>query len=140
VWRRWQGVPRSIVLAVAAQVAVLGYGGVVHVVQLATGGWPPYPWAPIWLATYFTSLTLLDPLAALLLWARRASGLYLGLLVLATDAVANGYAVYCLPGATATARIAQALVSLLALAALMMAPRVRRWMHPVHPGPADGSS
>ena len=131
MWRRWEGVPRSILLAVAVLVAVLGYGGVVHVVQLIIGGWPPYRWAPIWLAIYFTSLTLLDPLAALLLWARRAIGLYLAVLVLATDAAANGYAVYSLPGATATARIAQALVSVLALVALIMAPRVRRWMHPV---------
>jgi hypothetical protein len=133
VWRRWQGVPRSVLLVVAVQVAVLGYGGVVHVVQLATGGWPPYRWAPIWLAIYFTSLTLFDPLAAVLLWARRATGLYLGILVLATDAAANGYAVYCLPGATATARIGQALVSVLAVTAVIMAPRVRRWMHPVPP-------
>jgi len=131
MWRRWQGVPRSILLAVAVLVAVLGYGGVVHLVQLAAGGWPPYRWAPIWLAIYFTSLTLLDPLAALLLWARRAIGLYLAVLVLATDAAANGYAVYGLPGATATARIAQVLVSVLALAAMIMAPRVRRWMRPV---------
>jgi hypothetical protein len=131
MWRRWQGVPRGIRLAVAVLVVVLGYGGVVHVVQLAIGGWPPYRWAPIWLASYFTSLILLDPLAALLLWARRAIGLYLAILILATDAAANGYAVYSLPGATATARIAQALVSVLALAALIMAPRVRRWMDPV---------
>jgi hypothetical protein len=131
VWRRWQGVPRSVLLVVAVQVAVLSYGGVVHVVQLAVGGWPPYGWAPIWLAVYFTSLTLFDPLAAALLWARRATGLYLGILVLATDAAANGYAVYCLPGATATARIGQALVGVLAGAAVIMAPRVRRWMHPV---------
>ena len=90
MWRCWQWVPRGILLAVAVQVAVLSYGGVVHVVQLTTGGWPPYRWAPIRLATYFTSLTLLDPLAALLLWARRVIGLYLGVLVLATDAAANG--------------------------------------------------
>jgi hypothetical protein len=131
MWRRWQGVPRSILLAVGVLVAVLCYGGVVHVVQLAVGGWPPYRWAPVWLASYFTSLTLLDPLAALLLWARRAIGLYLAILILATDAAANGYAAYNLPGATATARVAQALVSVLALASLIMAPRVRRWMHPV---------
>lgn len=102
-----------------------------HVIHLATGGWPPYRWAPTWLAIYFTSLTLLDPLAASLLWARRAIGLYLGCFVLVTDAVANGYAVYGLSGATGTARIAQAIVSLLALAAVITAPGVRRWMHAV---------
>jgi len=30
-----------------------GYGTVVHMVQLATGGWDPYPLLPRWLAAYF---------------------------------------------------------------------------------------
>jgi hypothetical protein len=113
------------------QIAVLSYGGVVHLVQLVAGGWPPYPWAPGWLAIYFTSLAVLDPLAAAMLWARRAIGLQLGILVLVTDAVANGYAVYGLSGAGGTARTTQAAVSLLALATVITAARVRRWMRPV---------
>lgn len=129
MWRRrWRGVPRRIRLVAAVLVAVLSYGGVVHVVQLATGGWPPYQWAPTWLAIYFTSLTFLDPLAASLLWARRTIGLYLGSLVLVTDAAANGYAVYRLSGATATARISQAIISLLALATVITVPRLLPWM------------
>ncbi|MEW2330728.1 hypothetical protein AB0880_23300 [Micromonospora chersina] len=132
MWRRrWRGIPPNIRLVVTVEVAVLSYGGVVHLVQLATGGWPPYRWAPTWLAIYFTSLTLLDPLAASLLWARRTIGLYLGILILVTDAAANGYAVYGLSGATATARISQAIISLLALAAVTTAPRVRPWMQRV---------
>jgi hypothetical protein len=128
MWRRrWWDVPRNIRLVVAVQVAVFSYGGVVHLVQLATGGWPPYVWAPTWLAIYFASLTLLDPLAASLLWARRTIGLYLSSLVLVTDAAANGYAVYGLSGATTTARISQAIISLLALATVITAPRVRPW-------------
>jgi hypothetical protein len=130
-WRRWRDLPRPIRLVVAVQIAVLSYGSVVHAVQLATGGWPPYRWAPIWLAIYFTSLTMLDPLAASLLWARRTLGLYLSILVLVTDAAANGYAVYALPGASATARISQAIISLLALATVITAPRVHPWMHRV---------
>jgi hypothetical protein len=46
---RWSDVPRGILIAVAAEALVLAYGGVVHVVQLGDG-WPPYPWAPAWLA------------------------------------------------------------------------------------------
>lgn len=129
MWRRrWRAVPRSIRLVVAVQVVVLGYGGVVHVVQLATGGWPPYRWAPTWLAIYFTSLTVLDPLAASLMWARRTIGLYLASFVLVTDAAANGYSVYGLSGAPATARISQAIVSLLALATVITFLRIRPWM------------
>lgn len=93
-----------------------------------TDGWPPYRWAPAWLAIYFASLTLLDFLAASLLWARQTVGLYLAILVLTTDAAANGYAVYGLSGATAAARYSQAIVSILALAAVITAPSVRRWM------------
>src|SRR3712207_9314870 len=50
---------------------ILAYGTVVHVVQLAVAGGDPYPDLPGWLRTYFLSLTVLDPLAALLLSRRR---------------------------------------------------------------------
>jgi hypothetical protein len=58
------------------------YGGIVHLVQVAVGGWPPYRWAPAWLAIYFTSLTVFDPLAAWLLVQRLVIGLYLTACVL----------------------------------------------------------
>ena len=115
---------------ITVQAAVLAYGGVVHVVQLATGGWPPYRWAPAWLAVYFTALTLLDPLAAGLLLARRTIGLYLGSLVLVTDAAANWYANYRLPGATNATRVGQAVISVLALGSLFTLWRARRWTSP----------
>src|ERR687883_190097 len=98
---RWRGVPPSIRRLVGVEVAILAYGTAVHLVQLATGGWPPYRWAPTGLAIYFTSLTVLDPLAAGLLWARRSLGLYLGAAVPVSDAPANGYADYVLPRGTA---------------------------------------
>lgn len=84
----------------------------------------------MWLAVYFTSLTVVDPLAAVLLCARRTAGLYLGVLVLVTDALANGYAVYGLPGAPPVARVSQVVVSTMAIAALATAPYVHRWLRP----------
>jgi hypothetical protein len=130
MWRRhWYGVPQGVRLAITIQAAVLTYGGAVHVVQLATGGWPPYRWAPAWLAIYFTSLTILDPLAAALLLARRTIGLYLAALVLVTDAAANWHATYCLLGASVTARIAQAIIGMLALASMITVPYARPWMY-----------
>src|SRR5438045_3595110 len=126
---RWRdGVPRNVRLLVGIEAAVLAYGGFVHVVQLATGGWPPYAWAPPWLAIYFMSLTLFDPLAAALLLGRRPIGLYLGAAVLVTDASANGYADYGLFRATPTGVIAQGIISVFALAALLAVPRIRPWM------------
>ncbi|WP_089297783.1 hypothetical protein [Actinoplanes regularis] len=72
--------PRGVVVAVTAQALVLAYGGLVHMTQIA-GEWPPYPWAPAWLAAYFTSLTVLDPLAAWLLLDQRRAGLHLAVWV-----------------------------------------------------------
>jgi hypothetical protein len=118
-------VPRGVRAVVAVLVVVLGYGAAVHAVQLAGGG---YPWAPPWLAAYFVSLTLFDPLAAGLLWARRAGGWYLAVAVLVTDAVANGYASYVLPTGSVPARVAQAVISVLALVALAATRRVRPWL------------
>ena len=125
----WADAPRDVRAIVGAQVVVLGYGTVVHVVQLVAGGLTPYDWAPAWLAAYFTALTVADPLAAALLLARRAAGLYLSVAVLVTDAAANGYAVYGLHGGGPLAGVSQALITLMAVAAVVTAPRVRRWLH-----------
>jgi hypothetical protein len=124
--RHWAGVPRTARLVAAVELAVLAYGTVVHLVQLAGGGLRPYPWAPAWLAAYFVSLTLLDPLAAALVWLRRAAGPYLAAAVLVTDAAANGYAVYAVPGAGLAQRVSQAVITALAVAAVAVIPFLRR--------------
>ncbi|MEU5525522.1 hypothetical protein ABZ744_01110 [Micromonospora chersina] len=115
-----------------AAVGVFAYGGIVHLGDLLgvrPGG--PGPSIPSWLMVYFTSLTLLDPLAALLLALRRIEGLLLGCVVLASDAAANGYANYVLdtaPGIT-PGRVGQAVVTVLAVALIAAAPRVAPWLH-----------
>lgn len=129
VWQRpGRTAPRSIRILVGVLIAVFAYGGLVHVVQLALGGWPPYSWAPGWLAAYFTSLVVLDPLAAVLLWTGRAGGLYLGIVILVTDALANGYATYGLAVGPPVAKVSQAVISALALVALAAAGRIRPWL------------
>ncbi|MGC9665165.1 hypothetical protein ACNTMW_01255 [Planosporangium sp. 12N6] len=132
--QRWEGVPRRVRLIVGAEALVLGYGAGVHVVQLASQGFHPYSWAPSWLAIYFTSLTLADPLAAILLWLRRTAGLYLAVCVLVTDALANGYAVYALQAGSAVAHASQAVISFLAVTALSTGPLVHPWLwqHDTH--------
>lgn len=120
--------PRDVRWILGLQIAILCYGGVVHIVQLATGGWPPYAWAPGWLAAYFTALTLLDPLAAVLLWLRRRAGLFLSAFIFVTDAAANGYAVYGLGKAPALAVISQAVITAMAAGVLLTARRVRPWL------------
>lgn len=87
-WTRWS-IFSGLRVAVIALAVVLTYGGVVHFVQLAVGGWPPCRWAPRWLAIYYISLAVFDPLAAWLLMRRRVAGLYLASGVLVTDAAAK---------------------------------------------------
>ena len=130
--------PRRVQLIAAAGVVVLGYGGIVHLVQLVANNPNPYPWAPAWLAVYFTSLTVADPLAAALIWARRKCGLYLGIAVLLTDAIANGYAIYGLDGGTATARVSQLIISLMAVASMALAPSMRPWLLPTQGNATPG--
>jgi hypothetical protein len=129
----WGGAPRDVRVIVGAQVVVLAYGTAVHVAQFVAGGLTPYGWAPAWLAAYFTALTVVDPLAAVLLLVRRATGLYLSVAILVTDAAANGYAVYGLHGGGSVAPVSQAVITLMAVAAAVTAPRVRPWLEPRRP-------
>jgi len=126
----------SVRVIAAAEAAALGYGTVVHVVQLVMGGCRPYPWAPTWLAAFFASLTVLDPVAAALLWRRRTAGPYLAAFVFVTDAAANGYADSCVsPDVPATARASHAVITVMAVAVLAAVPFVRPWLRP-RGGPA----
>lgn len=127
-------------MVVIGAAGVFAYGGIVHLGDLLgvrPGG--PGPSTPTWLLWYFTSLTVLDPLAALLLALRRFEGLLLGCLVLASDAMANGYANYVLdtaPGIT-PGRIGQAIITALAVALIASAPGTAPWLHrPGHAGSA----
>jgi len=124
------GAPLAVRAVLNGAVAVFSYGTIVHLAQLIGSGFDPYPLAPGWLAAYFVSLTLLDPLAAVLLLQRRRAGSILGCAVLLTDAGANAYANYVLdprPGITA-GRVGQAVINLLALTPFAAAPRLRPWL------------
>ena len=126
---RWDGAPVLVRRVVLALVLVLAYGTAVHVVDLVVSGGSPYPEVPTWLRVYFVALTALDPLAAVLLALRRRSGVVLALAVLVTDAAANGWWHYALAHATGVTagRVGQAVITLLALAALAAAPAL--WRH-----------
>ncbi|MEU7589911.1 hypothetical protein AB0A95_26865 [Micromonospora sp. NPDC049230] len=134
---RWRGTPLAVRLVVSVAVLVFGYGTVVHVAQLLVPEFRPQLALPGWLTVYFTSLTLWDPVAALLLAARRVEGLALGCAVLATDAAANWYANYVLdPAVGVTAgRIGQAVITALAVTLLALTPWLARWFVP--PGHPD---
>ena len=125
---RWDGAPRPARVAATAAVVVLAYGAVVHAVHLVVAGGLPYPDLPGWLRAYFVSLTVLDPLAAGLLLLRRRSGVVLAVVVLGSDAVANGWVNHVLdPASGVTAgRVGHGVITLLALALLATTPPLWR--------------
>ena len=125
---RWDGAPRPARVAATAAVLVLVYGAVVHVVHLVVAGGLPYSDLPGWLRAYFVSLTLLDPLAAGLLVLRRRSGVVVAVVVLVSDALANGWTNYIRdPASGVTAgRVGHGVVTLLALGLLVMTPALWR--------------
>lgn len=125
---RWRGQPAPLRAVVLLLVVALAYGTVVHVAQLLTSGGDPHPALPTWLSTYFVSLTVLDPLAAVLLARRHRSGVVLTVVVLVTDATANALADYAYdPASGITAgRMGQAVITCLALGALAAAPAMWR--------------
>ncbi|MEV4877220.1 hypothetical protein [Streptomyces cyaneofuscatus] len=119
--------PRWIAALVCGIAAVLILVGcVAHLTDLVRHGLRPYAWAPTWLNLYWTALTVLDPLAALLLLGGMRRGLDLVCAVLLTDLVANWYAVYGIQhGDLATEPGLQRLTAF-ALLVLAAAPLLRR--------------
>ncbi|MGC5311017.1 hypothetical protein [Micromonospora zamorensis] len=121
--------PLAVRCVVAVAVLVFAYGSAVHIVQLLIPQFGPQLALPGWLTVYFASLTLWDPLAALLLVARRVEGLALGCVVLVTDAAANWYANYVLDpaGGVTPGRVGQAVITALALALVALIPWLAPW-------------
>ena len=137
VLKRWQDTSRSVHVAAAAGVVVLTYGTGVHLVQLMASGLDPYPELPGSLRTYFVALTVLDPLAAVLLARHTRTGVTLAVTVLVTDAAANGWANYALDpvAGVTTGRITHAVITVLAIGACTAGPYLwrataRRQRHP----------
>jgi hypothetical protein len=87
--------PRWVVALVLVYVVVLAFvGAASHIADLLRGGLRPYPWAPGWLNLFWSSLAVLDSLAALLLVRGRRAGVDLSCAIMAADLAANWYAVY----------------------------------------------
>ncbi len=82
---------------IARIIWTLGFliGTATHALDLFHGGWLPYDFRPLPWNIYWTSLTFLDPLAALLIWARtpkvQSLGVCLGVIIMASNVLVNGY-------------------------------------------------
>jgi hypothetical protein len=75
--RRWAGVPAPAAAVGIVICAVLTYGAVLHLVQVIVDDRSALVGAPAWVAAFFRSLVVLDPVAALLLALRTRAGVVL---------------------------------------------------------------
>jgi len=73
-------------------VGAFSVGTCTHVENTLRAGLVPLPLQPLAFNVYWTSLTLLDPLAAVLLVVRPRVGLLLSAAIMASDVSVNGYA------------------------------------------------
>jgi len=119
-------------VTVGGFVLLLAYGTVVHLLQLLTSGFEPYPALPGWLRAYFVALTVVNPVAAVLIARRHRSGVVLATTVLVTDAAANGWANYALndTAGITVGRVGQAVITLLAMGLLIALPGLWRATSP----------
>ena len=87
---------RSAIERIVVGVLVAGFaiGTVTHTLHLINVGWVVFDAAPTWMNVYWTTLTGLDPLAAVLLLYRRPVGLALGAAIILSDVGINSYALY----------------------------------------------
>ncbi len=66
-------------------------GTTTHSLDLINYGWLPYEFRPLPWNLYWTSLTFLDPLAAILIWFKPRPGIYLGVAIMCSNIGVNGY-------------------------------------------------
>ncbi len=78
---------------IAKIIWTLGFvvGTITHTLDILHGGWLPYDFRPLPWNAYWTSLTFLDPLAAVLIWLRERWGVVLGVTIMASNIAVNGY-------------------------------------------------
>jgi hypothetical protein len=89
MWRRY---PRAVRILFAVYALGFLFGTWNHVLDLRHGGFLPYTYAPLAFNIYWTGLTVLDPLAALLLFVLPYCGMVLAVLIMVSDLAVNLYA------------------------------------------------
>ncbi|WP_206325090.1 MULTISPECIES: hypothetical protein [unclassified Streptomyces] len=119
--------PRWVAVSVSGIAAVLLLvGAVSHIIDILTHGLHPYAWAPGWLNLYWSSLALLDVLAAVLLIRGERRGVDLACVITTTDTAANWYAVYGFQHGDFAARPGLQRLTFFATLVLVTAPFIRR--------------
>jgi hypothetical protein len=84
-------------IALGVYVACFAIGSISHALDFAVLGLRPYSWGPPLLEALWSSLVVLDPVAAaLLLFGKRRAGLVLATIIMVCDVAANSYAFFVL--------------------------------------------
>lgn len=84
-------------IALAVYILCFAIGTVSHALDFWVLGLRPYQGAPVVLETFWSSLVVLDPVAAaLLLSGKRRAGLALAAVIMVCDVAANSYAFFVL--------------------------------------------
>jgi hypothetical protein len=123
MWRRY---PRVVKILFAVYALGFLFGTWNHVLDLRHGGFLPYTYAPLAFNIYWTSLTVLDPLAVFLLFVLPYYGMVLAVFIMVSDLAVNLYAGCILfPGTTMsdTTLLSQAAFSLFLFVTVPMAWR-----------------
>ena len=81
-------------LVISLLVAGFTIGTITHTLLVINVGWIVFDDAPVWMNVYWTALTVLDPLAAILLIWRRQTGLILAATIIVSDVAINSHALY----------------------------------------------
>jgi hypothetical protein len=93
---KWRDYPKAVKFLFAVYALCFLWGTKNHVVDLWHGGFLPYSYAPLPFNLYWTTLTVLDPLAVLLLFVLPYHGMVLAVAIMGSDIAVNLYANYVL--------------------------------------------
>lgn len=93
---KWNDYSRMVKLVFVIYMLCFLWATKNHILDIWRGGFLPYTYAPLALNIYWTSLTLLDPLAITLLYYLPYHGMVLAVLIMVSDIAVNLYATYSL--------------------------------------------
>lgn len=91
---KWGNYPGIVKLFFVIYMLCFLWGTKNHVLDIWNAGFLPYTYAPLAFNIYWTSLTLLDPLAIILLCRFPYHGMALAVLIMLSDIAVNLYATY----------------------------------------------
>jgi hypothetical protein len=91
---KWSDYPRIVKIFFVIYMLCFLWATKNHILDIWRGGFLPYSYAPLAFNIYWTSLTLLDPLAIVLLYYLPYHGMVLAVLIMVSDIAVNLYATY----------------------------------------------